>query len=71
LVRRDWLAVRDFVRRDEAVRTGFDTVDSALNDPSSINAVRMQSTGGSPSNIFSHVFPSSREANSWPLRVPM
>jgi hypothetical protein len=39
-------------------------------EESSTIAVLMQTTGGKPSNTLSHVFPSSLEPNTFPLRVP-
>lgn len=39
-------------------------------EASSTIAVRMQTTGGKPSSILCHIFPSSFEPNSFPLRVP-
>ena len=44
--------------------------DVGTEEASSTIAARMQTTGGKPSSILCHVFPSSLEPNSFPLRVP-
>jgi hypothetical protein len=68
-----------FVGRDWRVEGNLDRdlgADAALCDVGhnpeapSKTAFRTQTTDGSPSSIFCHVLPSSREPKSCPLRVP-
>jgi hypothetical protein len=69
LVRRDLLVAEDFAR-DEAATAVLGNVGPEPPEASSMTAVRTQTTAGSPWSIFCHVFPSSLDPKSCPLRVP-
>ena len=69
--RRDLLAAEDLVRDgpdDDGASLGAE--GRGPEETSSIIAVRTQTMEGSPSTILCHVFPSSSEPKSCPLRVP-
>jgi hypothetical protein len=60
---------RELVAREE-VEVLFGTARTKPAVASSTTALRTQTTEGKPSSILCQVFPSSREPNSCPLRVP-
>jgi hypothetical protein len=73
LLLRDLLDATDFVRdeiADDDLRGDLYDAGVEAEEASSTIALRMQTTGGNPSSILSHVRPSSLEPNSFPLRVP-
>ena len=55
---------------DEVLDEVFDDVTARAPDESWTSAVRRQTIAGSPSIIFCHVFPSSREPKICPFLVP-
>jgi len=83
LAPRDLLVLKDFPRdegatesfetvldTEEVLDEVFDDVIAETPDESWTSAVRMQTIAGSPSIIFCHVFPSSREPKICPFLVP-